>query len=307
MFAGMAHAASPYRLFDLALVRLCELTHSLSRLTFHGPDVSQMATHAPDQRIKIFFPDAAGRPAALPDRPDWYAVYRAMPPQTRPVMRTYTIRHLRPQAGEVDIDFVLHGEAGPASRWAIRARPGDPVQFVAPNRAHVGEVGGYEWKPTTGTRHVLLIADETALPAVSGILESLAMQPSPPSTQAFIEVGDTDDIMDLPTWPQLDLAWLPRSQSTDGRPPMVAALHRARLPATKAAAATNALPDVDIESQILWDLAAPDDAGFYAWIAGEAASVLAIRHHLVTERGMDRRSLNLMGYWRRGRALADSL
>jgi len=303
----MTHAANPYRLFDLALVRRRELTHSLTRLTFHGPDVDQMATHAPDQRIKIFFPDAAGRPAAMPDRPDWYAVYRAMPPQMRPPMRTYTIRHLRPQAGEVDIDFVLHGDGGPASRWATHARPGDPVQFVAPNRAYVGEVGGYEWKPTTGIRHVLLIADETALPALSGILESLAAQASPPSTQAFIEVGDADDVMELPTWPQLEVQWLPRSRSTDGKPPMVAALHRARLPATKAAAATNALPDVDIDSQILWDLAAPDDAGFYAWIAGEAASVLAIRHHLVKERGMDRRSLNLMGYWRRGRALDDSL
>ncbi|HKV00191.1 MAG TPA: siderophore-interacting protein [Vineibacter sp.] len=302
----MTHA-SPYRLFDLVLTRRRPLTHSLSRLTFHGADVEQMATHAPDQRIKIFFPDATGQPAALPHRADWLAVYRALPPRARPPMRTYTIRHLRPRLGEVDIDFVLHGDGGPASRWASHARPGDAVQFVAPNRAHVGDVGGYEWKPPAATRHVLLIADETALPAVSGILESLAMQPSPPSAQAFIEVADTDDIMDLPIWPQLELTWLPRSRSPDGKPPMVNAIHRARLPAAKAVPATNALPDVDIESQILWDLAAPDDASFYAWIAGEAASVLAIRHHLVKECGMDRRSLNLMGYWRRGRALDDSL
>lgn len=303
----MTTMASPYRLFDLVLARRRELNHSLSRLTFQGPDVARMATHAPDQRIKIFFPDAAGRPSALPNRPDWLAVYRALPPQARPSMRTYTIRHLRPQAGEVDVDFVLHGDAGPASRWAIHAQLGDPVQFVAPNRDYDGEVGGYEWKPAPDTRHVLLIADETALPAASGILESLASLPAPPATQAFIEVGSAADTLALPTWPQLEVAWMPRDQHTDDRPPMVSAIHRARLPAAKTAAAGTALPDVDIESQILWDLAAPADAGFYAWIAGEAASVLAIRHHLVKERGMDRRSLNLMGYWRRGRALDDSL
>jgi NADPH-dependent ferric siderophore reductase len=64
-------------------------------------------------------------------------------------MRTYTIRALRREACEVDVDFVLHGVNGPASAWATTARMGDRLQMVAPNLAYAGDPGGYEWKPRT--------------------------------------------------------------------------------------------------------------------------------------------------------------
>ena len=38
----------------------------------------------------------------------------------------------------------------------------------------------------------------------------------------------------------------------------------------------------------------------YAWIAGEAGTVKALRRHLVRERGFDRRAVKFTGYWRRG-------
>lgn len=300
----MAPLVSAYRLFDLSLARRATLTHCLSRLTFTGPQIGQMATHAPDQRVKLLFPDPKGRPSSLPHQPDWLAIRRALPLADRPPMRTYTIRHLRADAGEVDIDFVLHGDEGPASRWALHAQTGDTVQIVAPDRAFAGEAGGYEWKPAAGTKHVLLIGDETALPAIAGILDQLAASSAPPSVQAFIEVPDTGDIMQLPCWPGLEVEWMARADSVE-RQPMVSALKRARLPAMKRAAPAEEIETIDLDTKILWDRAAPVDDGFYAWIAGESSSVLAIRHHLINERGVDRRALNLMGYWRRGQALDD--
>lgn len=42
------------------------------------------------------------------------------------------------------------------------------------------------------------------------------------------------------------------------------------------------------------------------WVAGEAAAVLAIRAFLIEDRGLGRDALNLMGYWREGRALDDA-
>ncbi len=57
--------------------------------------------------------------------------------------------------------------------------------IVAPNAAFEVDSGGYEWTPPDGLRNALLIADETALPAAKGILESLARQPHPPRVQAF--------------------------------------------------------------------------------------------------------------------------
>lgn len=177
----------PYRLFDITLLRRTPLSPSLCRFTFGGGDVRAMRTFAPDQRVKLFFPNAIGNPSAL-TRDKWLEDYQAMPPEDRPLRRTYTIRALRAGAGEVDIEFVLHGSTGPASRWALTATPGDRLQIVAPHEEADGDPGGYEWRPPVSLNHLLLLADETALPAVTGILEELAARPSPPETQAFIEV-----------------------------------------------------------------------------------------------------------------------
>lgn len=292
--------ASPYQLFDVALKAKTTLSPHLARLTFEGPQVRQMATLAPDQRIKIFFPDPQGRPPAMAITPDWYARYKKQDVETRPPMRTYTIRALRAQDGEVDVDFVLHGETGPASTWATRAQPGERLQIMAPNAAFEGDGGGYEWKPPQGLKNLLLIADETALPAVAGILEELAALPQPPQTQLFIEIPDQDDEIPLAAWPELTVEWMPRKLGAPGAL-MIAAAQRAAVPtATRAAPA---LADVDVDEAILWDVSAPGDAGFYGWVAGEAAAVLAIRRLLITERKVDKASLNLMGYWREGRVL----
>jgi NADPH-dependent ferric siderophore reductase len=78
-------------------------------------------------------------------------------------MRTYTIAC---RAGKVDINFELHGETGPASRWAIHAAAGEPIQIVVPDRQFSAQdAGGFEWKPPQQLKHLLLVADATALPA----------------------------------------------------------------------------------------------------------------------------------------------
>lgn len=293
----------PYRLFDLELARKAELSPHMARLTFTGPAVRQMRTCAADQRIKVFFPTPAGDLPALEDRPDWYAIYKVQEVATRPPMRTYTIRHLRAEAGEVDIDFVLHGETGPASRWALAAGPGDRVQITAPNALFDGDPGGYEWKPPADLKGVLLIADETALPALAGILDELAARPAPPAVQAFVEIPSAEDALPTAEWPALDLRWLARDGAPHGAR-MVEALSLAALPEeARAAGPADGLGEIDIEAILPWERASQGAGGFYAWVAGESAAVMAIRRHLVQERGLDRRSINLMGYWREGRAL----
>ena len=128
-------AQQSYRIFDVTLSRRTPISPSLVRFTFTGPEVGQMATHAPDQRIKLFFPapEADSEPGvqsgldalleiARQKEHDWYGAYRALPDAQRPPMRTYTIRELRPAHAEVDVEFVLHGDNGPASRWAMQAK-----------------------------------------------------------------------------------------------------------------------------------------------------------------------------------------
>jgi NADPH-dependent ferric siderophore reductase len=66
-----------------------------------------------------------------------------------------------------------------------------------------------------------------------------------------------------------------------------------------------AVDDVDVDTELLWDSPLdPDTGDFYAWIAGEAAGVKALRRYLVSEVGIARSNVAFMGYWRAGRAEA---
>nr|WP_246220559.1 siderophore-interacting protein [Parvibaculum indicum] len=291
----------PYRLFEVRLLRKTVLSPHLCRLTFTGDDIDMMCTGAPDQRIKVFFPGADGKPPSLPLDDSWLGAYQAMPTGERPPRRTYTIRALRP--GEMDIDFVLHGETGPASRWALHADPGARIQLAAPNRAYDGDTGGYEWRPPTGAKRVLIIADETALPAVTGILEDLAALDVRPLAEVYLEMPSTDDCVGLPDFPELNLEWLPRKPGDRHGAQMLSAAARAHVPSDPAPDRADALPDIDVDTDILWDRATTDRKDFYVWVAGEAHAVKEIRRILLKERGVDRKSANLMGYWRAGRVM----
>ncbi|SDI16885.1 NADPH-dependent ferric siderophore reductase, contains FAD-binding and SIP domains [Pseudomonas flavescens] len=302
---GLAKSAR-YRLFDIELKQRITVSPSLTRFVFTGADVHLMNTLAPDQRVKLLFPGPDGTPPQLPHHDDWHQALRSLEPQRKPPMRTYTIRSLRSAQAEVDVEFVLHGENGPASRWATHARPGDRLQMVAPDGESAGDPGGYEWQPPAGIRHVLLIGDETALPAIAGILEALADWPQPPAVQAFIEVPHAADRQTLRQPGTAEVNWLVRDELAleHGAGMRHAVLRLALLPASAARAkGRQTIEEVDIETQILWDRAKPADSEFYAWVAGESAAVMSIRRYLVGELGLDRRALTFMGYWRLGRAL----
>ena len=295
-----------YRLFDIRLKHRITLSPSLTRFVFSGSDVALMRTLAPDQRVKLLFPSADGAAANLPKQGDWRAPLRDMSPEQVPPMRSYTLSNLRAEACELDIDFVLHGVTGPATRWATRARAGDRLQIAAPNAAYPDDPGGYEWQPPQGMRKVLLIGDETALPAIAGILEALARHPDTPQVQAFIEVPEEADCQALICGPNTKVHWLPRAslgkQHGDGM--LLAARELASLPPRRMQArACGALQELDLDNQRLWERASARHNDFYAWVAGESMAVMAIRRFFVNECGLDRKALTLMGYWKLGRSL----
>lgn len=67
--------------------------------------------------------------------------------------------------------------------------------------------------------------------------------------------------------------------------------------------------EVDVDAGLLWEVprtakggAALRSAPLYAWLAGEATGITALRRHLVTTVGIDRRAVAFMGYWRLGRS-----
>jgi NADPH-dependent ferric siderophore reductase len=272
---------APWRLFAVEVTRVRQLSPSFLRVTFHGPDLAGFADNGYDQRIKLVLPVPGHGLAHLPDGPDWHPRWRALPDELRNPIRTYTVRRVRRPAREVDVDIVRHGGGhGPVARWAAAVRPGAEAALVGPDAGYPGEHGGVEFRPPEPLSPMLMAGDETAVPAVAAILERL---PPHARGEVLLEVPYPADALALDAPSRLAVSWLPRS----GQP------HGSRLiPAVRAAAGRllDATP------------AAGDQLGAYAWLAGEAGVIRSLRRHLVAERGLDRRSVAFMGYWRLGLA-----
>jgi len=292
---------TPYRIFRVQVRRLCRLSPSFLRVTFGGADLGSFADNGFDQRIKLVLPLPGCGVDHMPTGPDWYARWRALPDHQRNPIRTYTVRAARPDDQEVDVDVVMHGDGGPAARWALTAREGDQLALVGPDRGHDGPHGGVEFRPPAQLHTTLLAGDETAVPAIAAILERL-----PPDIrgEALLEVPHADDALDVTAPAGIRVTWLARGDAG----------HGSRLiPAVQAAAGRvltsnghrQEVEDVDIEREILWDVPDGGPSGWYAWLAGEAGVIKTLRRYLVTERGVDRRSVAFMGYWRLGRAEAN--
>ena len=262
--------AAPFRFFSLQVVRTRRLGPSLVRVSFTGEDLRYFLSDGRDQSLSLFLP-AEGRtepgvPVELGD--GWWQAWRELPDDVRAVMRSYTLRSLRRNPDEIDIDFVLHEPAGPASRWAARACAGDKVQLLGPA---VADNRAIRFRPPEDTDLVLLWGDETALPAVSAILEAL---PAGQRARVWLEVRDAGDIQDLTTEADAEITWLVAEETGSKCSPMaLGALRDARL---------------------------PDAERPYVWIAGESGCVKELRRHFVRERGIDRRRVTFVGYWRQG-------
>ncbi|MBB4979308.1 siderophore-interacting protein [Streptomyces nymphaeiformis] len=266
----MTHAeTAPFQFFSLRVDRTRRLGPSLVRITFTGEDLKDFAAGGRDQSLSLFLPHPGQEAPVLPplDNPDMYAIlgaWRAMPDDERAVMRSYTVREQRTEpVGEVDIDFALHEDGGPACRWAGRAEPGDRVVVLGPA---VAANTGVRFQLPEDADSVLIWADETALPAASAILEWL---PAETRARVFLEVPYSGDRTELATEADATVTWLVREE---GAPSGVEAVADAELPGENP----------------------------YVWIAGESGSVKALRRHFVRERGLDRRRVTFVGYWRKG-------
>lgn len=276
--SAAAVTAAPYAFFHPRVVRTRRLSPTLLRVVLGCDELAAVVSGGCDQRFKLFLPHPGQDVPVLPDVLDteWYARWRALDPDVRGIMRTYTIRGVRPaqdgRTAEIDVDFALHGDLGPASRWARRAVAGDPVSILAPV---THDNGGVDFRLPRDAGWVLLTADETALPAVAGILASL---PAGLPVSAWIEVAHPDDRLPLATAADAGITWVVRERS--GRP--------------------------FAETVTAGPLPGPAATG-YAWLAGESSAVRALRRRLVDGPGLDRRRVAFTGYWRRGTTEDDLL
>ena len=329
--------------FEVTVSAVQELSPNFRRVTFGGYSLRDFGVHGEtlDLRIKLMIPSLAPDGTQLPlpafemYRSGWYKEWLGMNPAVRGSMRTYTVRNSRLDSvyPEIDVDFVMHfdahGDGGPAANWALNAKPGDAITIIGPNNraAHclTAEIySGIEWRPGLAQR-VLLAGDETAIPAISAILESL---PPYMSGHAFLEVPEAGDFLDFKTDADVDVTWLARGAAIGRSRPHGELLQRAVRTAVPVpgwvgikASDGGAGPepeDVNVDVDILWETPARMDTAsidasknpgmpagampFYAWIAGEAAVIKDMRRYLVRDVGIDRKQVAFMGYWRQGKA-----
>jgi len=179
---------------------------------------------------------------------------------TKPRMRSYTIRSFDPQALELNLDFVTHGDNGPASAWAMKANEGDEIAINGPG-------------PTKLVDHTadwfFLAGDMSALPAISVNLEQL---PSDARGYAVLEVIEESDIVELTCPVGIDVHWIINSHPNESNSPLA-----------------------DKVISLAWQNGRPT-----IWVAGEFNAMRAMRKYFKQDRGVAKNDIYASSYWKFG-------
>jgi NADPH-dependent ferric siderophore reductase len=212
------------------------------RILFEGPELDSFVSLAPDDHLKLFFPVDAGEQR-----------------------RDYTPRRFDPVARTLAIDFALH-DAGPATQWAIAARPGDVLAVGGPRGSAVIP-HDFDWW--------LLIGDATALPAIGRRIEEL---PAGTRVISVVAVTGPEERQSFGTVAHHEARWVYRSMDRCDDPAAILAA--------------------------LNELVLPDGEGF-VWAAAETSIARAVRAYFVEGRGHPSAWIKAAGYWKKGVADAD--
>jgi NADPH-dependent ferric siderophore reductase len=238
------------------------LSDRMVRVTLAGEDLAGLTVDLPGASVRVLLPSPGTEELVVPT---WNGNEFLLPDGQRPTIRTFTPRRVDADALELVLDVVLHG-SGPASEWARAAQPGAPAAISGPGRGYAIDADAPAF---------FLAGDETAIPAISQLLEALAVGVPVVDTpvQVHIEVACPEGRLTLPDHPQATNEWWDLSPGSPSGDTLFEAVRRADL-----------VP------------------GTHVWAAGEAAAMQRIRRHLFDERGFPRAQATVRGYWKHGRS-----
>lgn len=244
----------PPRFRTLEVVRVAEITPLMRQIVLGGPELEGFEDPGPASSVRLLLPPPGHDEIVLPT---WAGNEFVLPDGSRAPIRTFTPRRFDPAALELTIEVVLH-EGGAASDWARAAAPGVITALSGPGR-------GYEVEHDAGS--YLLAGDETALPAIAQLLETIRPETS---VDVHVEIADPAARQELPTHPRSQVNW-----------------HLARPGAAPGSAVVAAIEGLDEIPEAVW-------------VAGEAAAVQRVRVHLAEVRGRPRSTVTVRGYWKIG-------
>lgn len=258
-------------LLTLEVLRRERISPHVARVTLGRRDIERFGYLGFDQWFRLFIPAADGSLSRLPERLTAvsYLKFLTIAKASRPVLRNFSVRAYRadgPDGPELDVDLVLHGSpedgtAGPASAWAQTCTEGDVVAILDE---------GIGFNPPPELRRVVLVAEESGLPAAAGILASLSREVR---GSALLEIPSADDRQALDAPEGVSVTWLVRDDE-----------HAVPGRLALAEAQARALPDEP----------------FYGWVVGESTLPVSLRRHWVRA-GVPKEHIMFCGYWKLGR------
>ncbi|MEO9781000.1 MAG: siderophore-interacting protein [Sedimentitalea sp.] len=235
----------------LTVKRAWHLTPNMIRVTFSGPELDGFPEGREGGNCKLMLPEPNEA------QQDFAARLIQGPP---PARRTYTVRSYRADVQELDIDFVAHGDNGPASRWASHAQPGDFLGFAGPSTPKVTDFDA-DW--------YLIAADPSALPVAAATLEAM---PRDATGVAIFEMTSEKDRQQIDAPDGIAMHWLVNPD-----------------PATPSTRQEDFIRALD------WP-----EGRVQTCIAGESGVIRALRAFLHQEKSLPRADTYISGYWKIG-------
>lgn len=222
------------------------VTPNMQRIVLEGNELAAFPPECEGSYIKLLF------------SPSGNTELSELSEQDRPVMRTYTIRRFSPQSCQIEVDFVRHTtndlSCGFAARWAMSAQVGDTINIVGPGTIQDMNVEA-DW--------FLLIADMTALPALSAKIQKL---PENATGYAVIKVASEADIQPLNAPKGVTIHWI---------------FANADLAKT-----VKTLPWLAGEASV--------------WCACEFDAMRTLRQYLRNDKQVERENIYISSYWKQG-------
>lgn len=235
----------------LTVSRATYLTPHMIRVTFAGEELASIPAGCERAHRKIMLPvDGQSR--------EDFSTQLAN--GSRPATRTYTIRHVRADALEMDIDFVAHGDEGPASTWAHRAQVGSFCGFAGHGPIKLTDFYA-DW--------YLVAADMSALPVAAATLEAM---PRDAKGVAIFEITSGDDRQAIAAPPDIDIHWLVQPDP--------------HVPS-------------DAQERLIRGFEWPQGV-IQTCIAGESGVIRALRDFLHNEKRLPKKDTYISGYWKIG-------
>jgi NADPH-dependent ferric siderophore reductase len=180
----------------------------------------------------------------------------------KPRLRSYTIRAFDQKKCELTLDFVAHGDNGPASAWALSCGVGDSISIDGPGPAKLINMDA-DW--------FFLVGDMAALPAVSVNIEKLA---ATATGYVVIEVLSEEDKVPLVVPNGISVHWVVNAHSDS----------------------PNAFLADKVRS-LAWHEGEPS-----VWVAAEFTAMKNLRQYFKVERKVNKNNIYVSSYWKMGEA-----